>query len=203
VDYLVLELTRQFYKYPRFFRIIGNEGAMRFVEFSGDQIAGKPQGNDFGIDLGYRVPIFDIKVSAQKASPFATAAQNERAKEFYGMGFFRPDLADQALAALDMMQFEGIEEVRERIAQNQTLYQQVQQLSQLALAMAQELDAIKGSAYSQQIMQLVGMNTQQTPQGNAARPERQPNILGSINAGMSSTAGAARTRAAENATPKA
>ena len=203
VDYLVLELTRQFYKYPRFFRIIGNEGAMRFVEFSGDQIAGKPQGNDFGIDLGYRVPIFDIKVSAQKASPFATAAQNERAKEFYGMGFFRPDLADQALAALDMMQFEGIEEVRERIAQNQTLYQQVQQLSQLALAMAQELDAIKGSAYSQQIMQLVGMNAQQTPQGNAARTEMQPNILGSINAGMSSTAGAARTRAAENATPKA
>lgn len=203
VDYLVLELIRQFYTYPRYFRIVGSEGSMRFVQFSGAKLAPKPQGNDFGINLGYRVPIFDIKVSAQKASPFATAAQNERAKEMYSMGFFRPDLADQALAALDMMQFEGVEEVRGRIAQNQTLYQQVQQLSQLAIAMASELDVIKGSAYTQQIAQLVSMNAQQTPQGNAATAETQLNILGSrINEGMRSTAGEARTRAANSATPK-
>ena len=33
----------------------------------------------------------------------------------------------QALACLDMMDFEGIEKVRQRVAQNGTLYQQLQQ----------------------------------------------------------------------------
>ena len=54
--------------------MIGAQGKMEFVQFTGRQIAQKPQGTDYGLDLGYRVPIFDIEVTAQKASPFSTVA---------------------------------------------------------------------------------------------------------------------------------
>ena len=43
------------------------------------------------------------------------------------MGLFAPANADAALAVLDMMDFEGIEKVRERVQQNGTLYTQLQQ----------------------------------------------------------------------------
>ena len=42
------------------------------------------------------------------------------------MGLFAPANADAALAVLDMMDFEGIEKVRERVQQNGTLYTQLQ-----------------------------------------------------------------------------
>ena len=202
VNYLCIELMRQFYQESRWFRVVGKLGEMKFMQFSGRQIAAKQQGNDFGMDMGYRVPVFDIKVTSQKSSPFSTVAQNERAKELYGLGFFRPDLADQALAALEMMQFEGIEAVRERISQNQTLYQQVQQMTQLLLAMASELDAIKGTNYTAQVAQMAGIQMQQTPQGSA-RSEVQTNPLGdAFTKAQGSTAAAARTKAARNSTPE-
>jgi hypothetical protein len=37
---------------------------------------------------------------------------NERAKELYALGFFDPQRAEQALGALEMMDFEGIDAVR-------------------------------------------------------------------------------------------
>lgn len=203
INYFCIELMRQFYTEERYFRVIGQQGEMEFVNFTGRQIAEKPQGSDYGIDLGYRVPVFDIEVSAQKASPFSTVAQNERAKELYGLGFFRPDLADQALAALDMMSFDGIEGVRQRISQNGMLYQQVQQLQQLVAAMSVRLDATQGTQYSAQVAQMVGQQQQKTPMGSA-NAETSVNPLGeALNAARSSTAGAARERAAAASTPRA
>lgn len=200
VNYFCIELMRQFYQESRWFRIVGKMGEMKFMQFSGQRIAVKPQTNDFGMDLGYRVPIFDIKITSQKSSPFSTVVQNERAKELYGMGFFRPDLCDQALAALDMMQFEGIEAVRERIAQNGTLLQRVQQMTQLLLAMASELDGMKGTNYTVQVAQLAGVSLNQgAPQAGDA--EMQTNSLGDA-LGQSQTSGKARTKAAANSTPK-
>ena len=202
VNYLCIELMRQFYAEERWFRVIGAQGKMEFVQFTGRQIAQKPQGTDYGLDLGYRVPIFDIEVTAQKASPFSTVAQNERAKELYGMGFFRPDLSDQALAALDMMSFDGIEQVRQNIAKNGTMYQQIQQLQQLVAAMSMRLDATQGTQYGEQVAQIIGQQQQQTPQGNPTS-EKTVNALGdALNAARNSTAGAARQRAAELSTPR-
>ncbi len=145
VCYFCIELMRQFYTEDRWFRIVGEQGRAEFVRFNGARIAAKEQGGDFGLDMGYRVPIFDIRVNAQKASPFSTAAQNERAKELYGMGFFRPDLADQALAALDMMRFDGIEEVRSKISGNGTMYEQIQQMQQQMQQMAAMMDSLRGA----------------------------------------------------------
>lgn len=103
--YFVLELIRQFYTQPRCFRITGN-GSRAFVEFDNSTL--QPQQADaFGIDLGARKPVFDIEIVAQKKSPFSTLARNELAKELYGLQFFNPQVADQALLALDMMDIEG------------------------------------------------------------------------------------------------
>ena len=118
---LCVELMRQFYTVPRCFRVVGQRGAAQFLSYDNSGLRPRPQGYDFGVDLGVRVPVFDIVVKAQKASPFAVVAQNELAKEFYSAGFFQPQMADQAMACLDMMSFDGKEQVVERIAQNATL----------------------------------------------------------------------------------
>jgi hypothetical protein len=150
--YMVIERFRQFYTEARYFRITG-EGNQQYVSYSNQNMAMySPQGED----IGKRVPIFDIKVVAQKASPFSTAAQNERAKEFFSAGFFNPQMADQALAALEMMDFEGIDKVKHRIEQNGTMLQIIQQITPLVLMMAQELDGFKGTQYLPQVAQKLG-----------------------------------------------
>jgi len=56
--------------------------------------------------------VFDIRIRAQRKDPFARASQNELAKELYRLGFFRPGLEQQALGALELMDFEGKQSVR-------------------------------------------------------------------------------------------
>lgn len=202
INTLCIELMRQFYTEDRWFRVVGKQGEMQYVQFSGQQIAAKHQGTDFGVDRGYRVPIFDIKVTSQKSSPFSTVVQNERAKELYGMGFFRPDLADQSLAALDMMQFEGIEAVRERIAQNGTLYQQVQHLQGQMMQMAAIIDSLQGSTITQNMAAAFSQGQIANPAASRGS-EAQTNSLGeAFNNSRNSTAGAARAKAASSSTPK-
>lgn len=200
INYLCIELIRQFYTEDRWFRIVGDDGEKEYVQFSGRRIAPQPQGNDFGVDMGYRVPHYDITVISEKASPFSTTAQNERAKELYGMGFFRPDLADQALAALDMMTFEGIEKVRSRIAENGTMYQQIQQMQAQMQQMAAIIDAMRGTQLTAQMASEMG---QGVGQPNSGSEEVTSNPLGDVydknkNAHMTN----ARLEAAEAATPR-
>ena len=66
----------------------------------------------------YRIPLFDISVTAQKQSPYSKLSQNELALQFFGAGFFDARLADQALACLDMMDFDRKDFVMRRIAEN-------------------------------------------------------------------------------------
>lgn len=120
---LCIELIRQFYDAPRCFRIVGVNGAMDFVSFSNAGIQPQMQGMDFGVDMGYRLPTFDIEVTAQKQSPYSKMAQNELALQFFNAGFFNPMIADQALACLEMMDFERKEPIMQIIAQNAMAYQ--------------------------------------------------------------------------------
>ena len=124
IIHMVIENIRQFYDAPRAFRIIGDNGAQEFVNYSNAGIAPQYQGMDIGVDMGYRLPQFDIEISAQKASPYSKMAQNELALQFFGAGFFNPQLADQALATLEMMDFERKDFIMQRIAQNAMQYQQ-------------------------------------------------------------------------------
>ena len=132
--YLIIELMRQFYDEERIFRITGKSGESEFVHFSGQVLRAQPARVVGGVELGSHEPVFDIVVSAEKKSTFSRLSQNETAKECYQLGFFAPANADAALAALEMMDFEGIEKVRQRVRQNGTL---AQQLAQMQAQMAQ------------------------------------------------------------------
>ena len=88
--------------------------------------------------------MFDVKIKAQKKNPFSRMEQNERAKELYGLGFFNPERAQEALGALEMMEFEGIDKVREQVQQGQTLLNICQQMSQQMDQMALLLQALTG-----------------------------------------------------------
>ena len=146
--YLIIELMRQFYDEERVYRITGPTGQTEFVPFSGQQLRAKPGGMVGGVELGAHEPVFDITVSAAKKSTFNRLSQNETAKECYQLGFFAPANADAALAALDMMDFEGIEKVRERVQQNGTLYQQLQQAMEQVQKLAGIIDQQNGSNLS-------------------------------------------------------
>lgn len=167
VGYLCIELMRQFYTEPRTFRVTGARGEMRFTQFSGGMIAPQTVGDSF-TDTMTREPVFDIRVVAQKSDPYSTAMQNERAQALYQMGAFNPQMADQVLLMLEMMDFEGIDRIKAKISEQGTMYQQMQQMAQLSLAMASELDRQGGSQYApqvQMIMQQQGMMPASDPTG--------------------------------------
>ena len=201
--YLIIELMRQFYDAPRCFRITGKVGEQQFTQFDNSMIQPQPQGNDFGIDLGVRVPVFDIEVTAQKKTAFSTLAQNEQAKEFFGMGFFAPQMSDQALACLDMMTFEGKDKVMDRIAQNGTMYQMILQMQQQMVQMAQVIDGQNGTALTQAVMQSAPEGGQGIPESGGSGRTVQTNPLGeAVSTTKGTTASTAKQRAMNISTPK-
>lgn len=143
--YLAIELIRQFYDEPRQFRIVGELGKEEYKSYSNASIVPQEQGSAFGVDFGQRMPIFDIKITAQKASSFSKLAQNELAKELYGMGFFNPEYSDQVLVALKMMDFEGKDMVEQSVSQNGTLFDTVQQLQEMVMKLSQIVDGQNGT----------------------------------------------------------
>lgn len=148
---LCIELIRQFYDLPRQFRIIGEYGAQQFVTYSNQGIQPQHQGNDFGFDMGYRIPAFDIKVSAQKHSVYTKVTQNELALQFFQLGFFNPQMADQALMCMDMMDFDGKQQLMQKINQSGTMYQKLMQYMQLALTLAQQYEPEAAQAIAQDV----------------------------------------------------
>ena len=128
---MCIELIRQFYDLPRCFRIMGENGVARFVQYSNQGIVPQAQGMDFGMDMGMRIPLFDIEVTAQKQSPYSKMSQNELALQFYSAGFFNPAMADQALVCLDMMDFDRKEFIMQKISQNGGMLQQMMMLAQM------------------------------------------------------------------------
>ena len=211
----VLELIRQFYDEERCFRITQPNGEMGFVNYSNQNIKGQAQGNDFGLDLGARVPEFDYEVAAQKENSFSTISQNQMAQALFQMGFFNPQMADQAVPCLEMMDFEGKEQVLNKISQNKQMYDQLQQMQQLAASLASQLDQVTGTNNGQmQLMQAADMaggnNAAYQPSSAEASgvqgeqsvsTQRDP--LGRATSRMNSTtANKARERAMNVGTPK-
>lgn len=150
VNNLIIELIRQFYDLPRCFRITGDNGAYEFVSYNNEKLLPADMGNSFGVSLGSRLPVFDIKVKAQKQSAFTKLSQNELAKEFYRLGFFEPSRAEQTLACLDMMEFEGKQIVAEKIGEKNIFannYNEMQsKLVELASLIEKDHPELKGLA---------------------------------------------------------
>lgn len=132
ICYMVIELIRQFYDESREFRITGADGGVDFIDYQNSNLKLQELPSLPGQETRYKQSLFDIKVKAQKSNPYSRMSQNELAKELFAGGYFNPQLADQALIALEMMDFEGKQNVVEKIAKNQMLYDQVQRLTQFA-----------------------------------------------------------------------
>ncbi len=117
---LCVELMRQFYDEPRVFRILGADATTRFLKFD-NRLLMPRENHMLGMETALRLPLFDIKIRPQRSAPAAMNARNELAKEFYSLGFFKPENAASALACIDMMEFEGKAELTERINANRSL----------------------------------------------------------------------------------
>jgi len=169
---IVIELVRQFYDLPRAFRITGENGGPEYIEFDNSGMQAQ-QTTEFGMNFMTAEPIFDIKVKAQKSNPYSRTAQNEMALQFYQLGFFNPQMTDQALAAIDMMDFEGKDKVRDTIRNNGTLYQQLQQMQQTAMRLAQLVAGLNGDVRPlAALQQQAGIQPEvQQPQGIPAKRE--------------------------------
>ena len=148
---MVIELIRQFYDMPRCFRIMGENGVARFVQYSNAGIQPQAQGIQMGVDMGYRLPLFDLEITASRQSPYSRASQNDLALQFYQAGFFNPQMADQALACLDMMDFDRKHFIMQKIAQNGGMYQQMLMMQQQMLQLAQMVDQSNGTNLAEQI----------------------------------------------------
>lgn len=148
---MVIELIRQFYDMPRQFRITGQNGQPEYTTYSNEGLQPQSLGADFGVDMGYRLPVFDVEVSAEKESAYTTLSQNELALQFYNSGMFNPQLADQALATMDMMEFQGKQGVIEKVQANGGMYRQMMQMQAQMLQMAQTIDALTGSTMADQM----------------------------------------------------
>ena len=197
---MVIELIRQFYDLPRCFRIMGQNGAERYVQYSNAGLRPQDQGGtEYDVDMGYRVPLFDIEVTAQKQSPYSKLSQNELALQFYNAGFFNPQLADQALACLDMMDFDRKQFITQKIAQNGTMYQQMQMMQQQMLQLAAMVDANGGGgAVTAGLLNQFGMAP--VAAGTAGGAE-QSEALGGEGERESSTTKKARQRVADATAP--
>jgi hypothetical protein len=177
IEYKKIELIRQFYDETRIFRVSGPNGAggdsdYQFMPFNNTGLRDQQTGVLSDGGLSVRRPIFDIRIVPEKKSPYSQMTQNEYAKEFYQLGFFDPARAQQTMIALSMMDFDGIDKVREQVQQGQTLQNQVMQQQQQIAQLVQLIAAMKGGELNldgQQ--QAAGGNSggqQQAPTGKTA-----------------------------------
>lgn len=138
---LTIELIRQFYTEEREFRITGQNGTYEFVRYDNTNLTEQANQSATG-EKYFRKPIFDIDVKAQKASAYSKMAQNETAVNLFSMGVFNPELAQQSLVMLDMMDFDGKEKVKQYVMQGQTLQNVVQQQQQQIMQLSAQLSAL-------------------------------------------------------------
>lgn len=153
---LSIELIRQFYDMPRKFRIVGQYGMQQYITYDNSGL--KPQVQLSMVEgMGDRLPVFDIKVSAQKKNVYTKVSQNELALQFFQMGFFNPQLTDQALMCLDMMEFDGKDGVMQKVSQSGTMFQKLIQYMQLSLQLAAKAAPEMVQGLSNDIMQTMGV----------------------------------------------
>ena len=136
---LCIELVRQFYDMPRQFRLLGKKG-VEFTDFDNRSL--KPRALLMG---GYRVPEFDLEVSAQNETPYKTMEYNQLALQLFQMGFFRSDMAEQALRCLELMEFKNKDALTEVIREGQKDAKQRAWLTEALRKTVAMLDKVQGS----------------------------------------------------------
>lgn len=136
----VIERIRQFYDIPRQFRIVGPQGEEQFVPYDNRMLQPQMIMNLHDQEPGMRLPVFDIEVRAQRENAYTKMSQNELMLQFFGNGMLSPQLTDQALIALEGMDFRGKEQLMKRIEMQGTLQSTLMQVGQIAMMLAQRYD---------------------------------------------------------------
>lgn len=197
---LCIELIRQFYDMPRQFRILGQYGANEYVTYVNNGLQLQDQGTAFGQDGGFRLPVFDIKVSAQKKNVYTKVTQNELALQFFQLGFFNPQTTDQTLMCLEMMDFDGKDEIMQKVSQQGTMFQKLLQYMQLALTFAQRFEPMAAEQIAQDILMTTGGGGAMPASGGAVKLPQSDNIAG-IGQKENTRVANARAASAEAAQP--
>ena len=198
INYIVLELIRQFYDEVRSFRIAG-EGGDSFVQFDNRNIREQRVFDPVTGEMDFRRPVFDIKITSQKQSPFNKIAQNELAKELYGMGVFNPQMADQSLMMMEMMDFEQKDLIMQKVQQNGTLMQMVQNLTAVAVKLAAIVDRQNGTNTTAEVAAAIGAAPaagQPAPSGEVSEGSALTETAGNESTTMAKARLAANNRSA-------
>lgn len=119
---MIIERIRQFYDLPRQFRITGQDGMEQFVSFDNSGMVPQPVGMG-STDFGFTQPVFDVRIEVQKRNAYTRTSQNELALQLLQMGVFTPGNEDQSLMLLDMMDFDGKDELVQKLQQRQIMMQ--------------------------------------------------------------------------------
>ena len=155
VCYQIVELIRQFYDVPRTFRVNPDVMQEEFIQYDNTGLKPQPQAT-MGKDMGLRLPEFDIEITSEKANPYKKMEMNDLAIQLYNLGFFNPQMTDQALACLNMMDFNLKDEVAQKIKQNGTLAEMLLLYQQMALQFATQIDPALGEQVANQILSQSG-----------------------------------------------
>ena len=166
---MVIELIRQFYTEPRYFRVLG-EGETAYMSYTSDKLRGDG-----------RHPLFDLEITTEQASPYTRMQNNQLVLELYGAGFFTPGNAPAALACVSLMDFDKKEEVIKIIRNNDMRQKQIQALGKQAITLASVLDKLyaglgKPTDFAEQLSSLVGGMTNGSAAGQAPIVQKKANI---------------------------
>ena len=160
---LCIELVRQFYDMPRQFRLLGKKG-VEFTSFDNRSL--RPRALLMG---GYRVPEFDLEVSAQNETPYKTMEYNQLALQLFQMGFFRSDMAEQALRCLELMEFKNKDALTEVIREGQKETKQRAWLTEALRRTVAMLDKVQGSHLAEALERELADTAGSGPAGGADR----------------------------------
>ncbi len=132
--YMVIERLRQFYTVPRIFRITGEQGTeSEYVQYDNAGLQVQQIPNLPGQEPGLRLPVFDIEVHPQRETTTNKIVDNELALQLWGIGAFNPQLSDQVMMLLNMMDFRNKDKLMEMIEQQGTIREVLAMVAQIAL----------------------------------------------------------------------
>lgn len=141
---ICIELIRQFYGLPRQFRITGEGGEVDFVSYDNTNLQPVEEVSYDGVEAFYRTPILDIEVVPQNESKYTKMEYNQLALNLFSAGAFNPQMTDQTLAMLSLMDFKGKDALQQRIAENGTLAEALKEAQQRAAEYAAILQGMTG-----------------------------------------------------------
>lgn len=198
---MCVELIRQFYDLPRKFRILGQYGTEQYVTYSNAGIKPQTQMGVHGVDVGMRMPFFDVKVSAQKKNVYTKVTQNELALQFFQLGFFNPQMTDQTLLCLEMMDFDGKDSIMQKISYMGTMRDKLIQYMQMALALAHESHPEMVEGLSGDIMATMSTTPTVSPAGGDSVQLTQADNIAGLQKKEPAIVANARQRAGEASQP--